>query len=154
MNEDEKAKASGGIAYDFPDGDKSLVHYESAEGTGSKVMTFYQMIRTAEDKGIVKYGVSNLEVSRDPTAAKGTDSFTLKRTAPKKFFKFQKEDGKKTDNKLFYRDIDAGLLPNADLTPAFRFRFEKVGKNFKPMKVYVATKRSITLKAGRPKKVI
>ena len=122
-------------------------------------MTVYQMVRTAEDKGIVKYNVSCLELAREEKGG-GSDSFTVKRTSPKKFFKFAKEDtkkdadGKKGEQKMFYRDIDASLLPNADLVTVFKFRYEKVGKNFKPMKVYVANKRSITLKAGRPKKVV
>jgi hypothetical protein len=81
-----------GVRYEFPGGDKSLVHFEGYDNSQSGVMTFYQMLRTVEDKGIVSYKVANLDVSR--ATSEGTsaavDAITIKTTSPK-MFKFAAE---------------------------------------------------------------
>lgn len=148
MNEEAKHT---GLPYDFAD-DKALVHFEGIGDMGAKVCTFYQMLRAVEDKGIVKYSVANLEVTRDAAGGGGSDKFCISRKT-KKMYKFAETTTKEGD-KLFWREIKTDKLPTEELVPVVRFRFEKVGRNFKPMKVYLATKKAVTLKAGMPRKMV
>jgi len=149
-----KTEGVAGLPYDFPDGDRTLVHFEGMDGQSPIVCTFYSMLRAAEDKGIIKYKVANVEVTRAENAG-NTDKILIKKTEPLKLYKFS-ADTKQIDDKLYYRDIKLEHIQakTSKLIPVTRFRFEKVGRNFKPMKCYVASVCAITLKAGRPKKVV
>ena len=57
------------------------------------------------------------------------------------------------NTKMSYRALKKNVLPSEFLVPIFRFRFEAVGKNLKPMKVYVATAKGLALKKNRPRLV-
>jgi hypothetical protein len=146
-----------GVRYEFPGGDKSLVHFEGYDNSQSGVMTFYQMLRTVEDKGIVSYKVANLDVSR--ATSEGTsaavDAITIKTTSPK-MFKFAAEgENAAEQKKMFWRTLKKeALAASTTMTACFRFRFEKVGKNFKPQKIYAVTKTPISLKANIPRRVV
>jgi hypothetical protein len=146
-----------GVRYEFPGGDKSLVHFEGYDNSQSGVMTFYQMLRTVEDKGIVSYKVANLDVSR--ATSEGTsaavDAITIKTTSPK-MFKFAAEgENAAEQKKMFWRALKKeALAASTTMTACFRFRFEKVGKNFKPQKIYAVTKTPISLKANIPRRVV
>ena len=54
---------------------------------------------------------------------------------------------------MSYRALNKNVLPSEFLVPIFRFRFEAVGKNLKPKKVYVATAKGLALKKNRPRLV-
>ena len=75
----------GGLAYGFPEGDKTLVEFEGEDGK-VKVMTFYQMLRGLENNGVVNYKVAHLEITRDSTNP-SKDTFVVKKTSPNQMFK-------------------------------------------------------------------
>ena len=54
---------------------------------------------------------------------------------------------------MSYRALKQGLIPSNYFVPVFRFRLEKVGKNLKPMKVYVALSTAVVLKKDHPVRV-
>jgi hypothetical protein len=120
------------------------------------VMTMYTMFRSVEDKGIVNYKIANLEVSRAATASSGVpDTIIVKKIngTASKLFKFA--DPTPADaQKMFWRAVKPSALPTPSVAAVFRFRYEKVGRNFKPQKLYAVTKVALQLKANVPRRVV
>jgi hypothetical protein len=56
---------------------------------------------------------------------------------------------------MFWRTLKKeALAASTTMTACFRFRFEKVGKNFKPQKIYAVTKTPISLRTNIPRRVV
>ena len=143
-----------GLSYDFPDGDRTLVFFEGYDTTPSGVMTFYSMCRVLEDKGIVNFKVANLELSREANSTSTADAITLKKTA-NKVFKFATDTSDATAGKMFWRTVKQDAIKKSTtMVPCFRFRYEKVGKNLKPTKIFAVTKIALKLKANTPRRVV
>lgn len=145
-----------GLQYAFPNGDASLVQYEGADGK-SETMTFYQMLRRVEDLGAAAadFSVAFIKYTRNDSGG-NRDSFAIETTTERQYTFDQADSASgataKLNQKNFFRACVAAL-PTADLQPVFRFRFERVGKNLKPMKCYVVLRKGVLLKASRPKRM-
>ena len=107
------------------------------------------------NQGVVGFKVSNLTVERasDSGVSPTADSFVIKKPpGDGKMFKFAAAAGE--EEKMFWRSIKPSAFPSEWVVVAFRFRFERVGKNFKPMKLFAVTGKAVALEKGKPRRVV
>ena len=97
--------------------------------------------------------VSFIKLERQSTP--GKDGFDLKYTSAQTYQFMTSEGGKDIPltQKNFCRLIPKQVYESAYLTVSFRYRFEKVGKNVKPLKPYVTVKKGFKLTKGKPLRV-
>lgn len=144
-----------GLPFAFEKGDRTLVQFESDT---LQCMTMYSMLRSLENKGVVDYKIAFMQVTRSTEGAPAKDSFNIDIPNPKKYVFLASEDDKKgkvatkITPKNFWR---LAPVPKEPLAAVFRFRFEKIGQNIKPMKPYVVVgSHGLRFTAGKPRRVL
>ena len=109
---------------------------------------------------MTQHRVSFLSIERkvDGAIEAGQDGFDVKVKLPQKFKCMR--DPRATDSsqeKISMKNIFAKALESTHgsqhIMHLFRYRYEKIGQNFKIQRPYVVTKRGITLKKDCPLKV-
>jgi hypothetical protein len=133
------------------------VYFRDIRARGKRCpILFANNSETPTAQGIVGFKISNLMVARASdvgAAASSADSFVLTKPAGDgKMFKFASAVGE--EGKMFWRGIKTSALPSEWVAAAFRFRFERVGKNFKPMKLFAVTSQAVALEKGKPRRVV
>jgi hypothetical protein len=133
------------VLYDFPQGDKTLVQLEEEGTKVVKTMTFYEMLRAVEAGGNLVKQVTFASFSR-PKGDAGIDKVEVK-AKPNHKFKIVADIKSKTlcgknVGRLFHKTIETGKGVKGYIAVAFRFRYEKVGKNLKVQKPYMVTKKA------------
>ncbi|CAK9046969.1 Uncharacterized protein SCF082_LOCUS26372 [Durusdinium trenchii] len=153
-----------GIPFALPHGDKSLFQLDetsfSSEAQGCTTMTLYKMLIRAEtEKNITSHRVSFLEVKRKAAVQAGEDGFEVSIKAPMTFRclrdprSFAEGASERVTSKnLFSKCVGPTLPRNLALTVC-RYRFERVGQNFKIQRPYMITGRALTLQKDKPLKL-
>lgn len=156
---------SPGVPFSIPEGDKTTIQLDEVsfnpEAQGVSTMSLFKMLVRAErEKGLTQHRVSFLSIERkvDGAIEAGQDGFDVKVKLPQKFKCMR--DPRATDSsqdKISMKNIFAKALESTHgsqhIMHLFRYRYEKIGQNFKIQRPYVVTKRGITLKKDCPLKV-
>jgi hypothetical protein len=117
--------------------------------------TVHETTRYSNGSGVVGFKVSNLIVTRSTDSGPAGDKFKIEKPAGDgKIFKFANSAADRGENKLFWREAKPSCFPSEWVCAAFRFRFERVGKNFKPMKLFAVLSQAVALEAGKPRRVV
>ncbi|CAK9093103.1 Uncharacterized protein SCF082_LOCUS43797 [Durusdinium trenchii] len=159
-----------GIDFVMPS-DRTLVQLDeasfSSEGQGVSTSTLFKLLVRAErEKGVVEHRVSFLTISRKEDAAleeAGCDGFNVTIKTPMTFRCMRDprvgDNEDKVTSKNFFAKALAGLAGSGVgggdglVSKIFRYRFERVGQNFKVQRPYVITNRVLTLKQNQPLKI-
>lgn len=155
------ADSQPGIDFAMPHGDQSIVQLDestfSSEAQGVSTSSLFKLLTRAErDKGVVDHRVSFLTITRkEDSEVDGGDGFKVVVKTPMKFRCIRDPRGGSEDKvtaKNFFSKSINGL--NGDLAlKVFRFRFERVGQNFKIQRPYMVAGRALCLKKDKPFKI-
>lgn len=145
------------------DGDHAIIQLDepsfNPEGQGVATMTMFKLLLRAEkEKGLNDHRISFCAVHRKNADAleAGTDGFEIKVKAAMKF-KFLKDpragQEDRVTSKNFFAKCVSSVTSSEHICKVFRFRFEKVGANFKVQRPYVLTTKALQLKKDIPMKL-
>ncbi|CAK9014735.1 Uncharacterized protein SCF082_LOCUS12453 [Durusdinium trenchii] len=146
------------VPFQVPDGDKTPVQIDETtfgpEGAqGVSTLSIYKLLLRAEtEKHVSQHRVSFLKVERKQAVEAGEDGFEVSVSKPMVFkaCKDPRDPDKVTCKNVFNKFINQ--LPDA-LVTVVRFRFERVGQNFKVQRPYVLTSRALSLEKEKPLKL-
>ena len=147
-----------GVPFEVPHGDKTPVQIDETTfgpdgAQGVSTLSIYKLLLRAEtEKHVSEHRVSFLKIQRKQAVEAGEDGFevTVSKTMVFKACKDPRDPDKVTCKNFFSRFINQ--LPEA-LVTVVRFRFERVGQNFKIQRPYVLTSRSVNLEKEKPLKL-
>ena len=149
------AEAAEGVVFGYPEGDQTLIQFESSlksDSTSVECMTFYKMVVMLEKaKRLSNFSVSFTDVKRLEQTEAGVDGFELK-VKDAKVYKILPSNKQQATCKNVFASYVSMVQASPYLAPIFRWRFEKVGSNFKIQKPYVHSRTTITLAKGKPVK--
>eukprot|EP00438_Fugacium_kawagutii_P000524 Skav222260 [mRNA] locus=scaffold2615:8298:18199:+ [translate_table: standard] len=151
-----------GVPFEIPAGDRTLIQLDEAtfggEGAqGITTLSIYKLLLRAEtEKSITNHRVSFLSVRRKEAVEAGQDGFdvSLKQSMVFKCCRdprADRGDSERITSKNFFSKLISNL-PTSLLTTV-RYRFERVGQNFKIQRPYVISGKSISLEKDKPLKV-
>lgn len=152
--------ADPGVPFTVAEGDKTIIQLDEssfgAEGAqGVSTLTIYKLLLRAEtEKQIVQHKLSFLKVERKQAVEAGQDGFeiTLRQSMVFKCVKDPRAgETERISCKNFFSKF-VGALPSSVLA-AVRYRFERVGQNFKVQRPYVITGRAVSLEKDKPQKL-
>eukprot|EP00435_Cladocopium_sp_Y103_P036313 s1407_g9.t1 len=147
------------------DGDKTTIQLDemsfNPEAQGVSTMSLFKLLVRAErERGLTQHRVSFLSIERktDGAIEAGTDGFNVEIKTPQKFRCMKDPRAAESgQEKVSMKNIFSKALESTRgsqyIMPLFRYRYEKIGQNFKIQRPYVVTKRGITLKKDCPLKV-
>eukprot|EP00438_Fugacium_kawagutii_P020691 Skav232340 [mRNA] locus=scaffold1704:535693:541139:- [translate_table: standard] len=154
--------AEPAVPFEIPAGDRTLIQLDEAtfggEGAqGITTLSIYKLLLRAEtEKSITNHRVSFLSVRRKEAVEAGQDGFdvSLKQSMVFKCCRDprgDRGDSERITSKNFFSKLISNL-PTSLLTTV-RYRFERVGQNFKIQRPYVISGKSISLEKDKPLKV-
>lgn len=151
----------GGVPFAVPHGDRTLVQIDEAsfstEAQGNQTLTLYKLLLRAEtEKQLTEHRVSFLKVERKATVEAGQDGFevTIKNGMTFKCLRdprTQQGEERLTSKNFFSKCLAS--LPRETAMVVFRFRYERVGQNFKIQRPYVIASVPISLRKDVPLKL-
>ena len=156
-----ESEVSEGVAFQVLDGDRTLVQLDessfSSEAQGNQNLTIYKLLLRAEtEKQLTEHRMSFLQISRKTNVEAGQDGFdiVIKNAMKFKCLKDPRSQGgeEKVTSKNFFSKCLA-FLPTEFAQTIFRYRYERVGQNFKVQRPYVITSMALTLTKDKPLKL-
>ena len=157
--------SEGGVPFVCKD-DRALVQIDessfSTEAQGFSTLTLYQLLLRAESqKNITEHRFSFLQIDRKAAVEAGEDGFEIKVKSAMVFrclrdpraFGAQGKVEERITAKNFFSKCVGHTLPKESAVTVFRYRFERVGQNFKIQRPYMITSRSLTLQKDKPLKL-
>lgn len=120
------------------------------------VCTLYKAIRQIESTGVTNIGMSYVNLERPAQRQPGDrDHFEVKITSEMDYVLTQPSTTRESlmSKTVFSVGLTRATFPTAALTVAQRFRYVSIGRNLKPVKPYIVTRRAIALQAKKPKLV-
>ena len=151
-----------GVNFACPDGDQSLFQLDessmSSEAQGFQTMSLYKLLLRAEsEKHVTQHRLSFLDVTRKAAVEAGSDGFEVKIKAPMVFRCLKDPRGgdnaERITAKNFFSKVIGPTTPQQMARTVFRYRFERVGQNFKIQRPYVIAARALTLEKDKPLKL-
>ncbi|CAK9085985.1 Uncharacterized protein SCF082_LOCUS40699 [Durusdinium trenchii] len=147
--------------------DQSLVQIDegsfAAEAQGFQTLTLYKLLLRAEnEKNLTEHRFSFLQIQRKSSVEAGEDGFDVSLKGAMTFrclrdpraFGAQGRVDEKVTSKNFFSKCLGPTLPKEAAQTVFRYRFERVGQNFKIQRPYVITSHSLTLQKEKPLKLV
>ena len=133
--------------------DRVLIEVE--DSSAFQVSQLYSFIRKLEARGQSSSPSVSFAKLEHKTNAAGRDSLEITPTACHQFVLKSENREKWTAKTIFGARPSSGLLFDPEglsqrkhLTQCFRFRYESIGGNLKPVKPYVVTCRAVSLGGG------
>lgn len=160
-----EADGQPGVPFSVSQGDKTIIQLDessfSPEAQGISTLTLFKvLVRAEREKGLNQRRFSFLTIERkqDNALEAGQDGFDIK---IKNAMKFRcVKDPRASDStperismKNFFSKAIDSMQGSQLIMPVCRFRYERVGQNFKVQRPYVVTKRGISLKKDTPVKI-
>lgn len=153
-----------GIPFACPHGDRTLFQLDeasfAAEAQGFQTMTLYKLLLRAErEKNLTEHRLSFMDIKRKPTVEAGEDGFEVTIKAAMTFRclrdprSFAEDKTERITAKNFFAKCVGPTLPKEMAQPVCRYRFERVGQNFKVQRPYMITTRGLTLHKDKPLKL-
>lgn len=158
--------AEPGVSFQLDQGDKTIIQLDessfSSESQGISTLSLFKLLVRAErEKGLTEYRLSFLKVERkqDNAVEAGQDGFEIKIKNAMKFrcMKDPRASAEANSEKVSCKNFFSkalGCIRDSDyIMKLFRYRFERVGQNFKVQRPYVVASKGISLKKDAPLKV-
>ena len=152
-----------GLSFNMPSGDATIVQLDEAsfapEATGTSTLSLFKLLLKAEkDKGLTEHQFSFLKVVRKQDVLEaGTDGLEISVKTPMKFKPLKDPRANDSEERVTCKNVFARALPalhaSASIQKVFRWRYEKVGQNFKIQRPYVITSKGLRLEKGKPLKI-
>ena len=153
-----------GVAFACPQGDQSLIQIDessmASEAQGFSTLSLYKLlVRVEAEKGVTEHRMSFLDVTRKPAVEAGSDGFEVKVKSPMTFRCLRDPRAvvegvnERLSCKNFFSKAVGPTLPQQLARTVFRYRFERVGQNFKIQRPYVVTASAVTLQKDKPFKL-
>lgn len=152
-----------GVAFTVGDGDKTVIQIDEAsfggEGAqGVSTLTIYKLLLRAEtEKNIAEHRMSFVKASRKAAVAAGQDGFDieLKQSMVFKCCRDPRAGAAGEAEKITCKNFFSKFVNNlpSSLQTVVRFRFERVGQNFKIQRPYVLLAKAVVLEKEKPLKL-
>lgn len=153
-----------GIDFAMPDGDKTIIQVDeasfSSEAQGVSTCSLFKLlVRSEREKGSVDHRMSFLDISRKDDAAvdPGSDGFNIGIKTAMKFRCMRDPRSSSGEDRVTAKNLFSKCLAaasNSDLiTKVFRFRYERVGQNWKIQRPYVISSKGFSVKKDKPLKL-
>ena len=153
-----ESEVAEGVPFQVPEGDRTLVQLDessfSAEAQGNQNLSIYKLLVRAEsEKQLTDHRMSFLQIARKTNLPAGQDGFDVSVKTAMKFKclrdpRAQSGEDRITSKNFFSKCLAS--LPTQFAKTIFRFRFERVGANFKIQRPYVVASMALSLTKDKP----